>query len=180
MDQICYKCETDINEDSDFGECDSCNNLFHIKCVGARKTDVSARANSKHLLLLCNHCRAIKSIQPECIKIILRFIQKIDLNEQEKIEKQIESDNLVKTLTTKIIELENKVESINQKNNVTIKSTSTIGVSGSTSYANVTRSGIKPAVVIKPKGKQQCNKTVRDITSNLNASELNLRQTKYS
>lgn len=168
---MCYKCNVDVGDD-DFGECDDCNNFFHIKCVGATKTELKARKNSKCLRIYCPECILKKdSGTLEKLKEILGVLYKLDLHNQQQnanniadIPKIIESK--LDTFVSSFSSMAESSKSLNgNKRNAQ-------------SYADALKRNVKPAVVIKPKTNQHSTKTFEDISKNVEKSEVNVCSTR--
>lgn len=176
MESLCYACEKEIDDDDEnFAECDSCNSLFHIKCVNITKKELNARKNSKCLRLYCPECFNQKgSGTADKLNQILKVLYKLDLFNQEQKVMPTSNKNL-SSIETKLNELTNKFSTNCQPTN-----TSNANKRNSThTYAETTKHGIvKPAVVIKPKTKQTSAKTLDELTKNVDKSSLNVCDTR--
>lgn len=169
---MCYKCEEEVadGDDIDYAECDGCDSLFHLKCCGVTKKEAKARKNSKCLKLYCPECFKAKSEgTPAKLKEILGLLYKIDLCTQQQ--KTSIEQKLPETIEHKLNALDKKINSVavNADN-----SNSKV----SPSCANVSKRSVKPAVVIKPKTKQQSAKTFDDISKNVQKNEVKVCSTK--
>lgn len=91
----CAKCTKQINEESEeFFECDGCWMIQHAKCAGVKKSELTARKNSKSLKLYCEKCYADPGkVMTDHILTILKFVYKIDVatQKQEETNKTLES-----------------------------------------------------------------------------------------
>lgn len=164
----CYSCEQEINEEEEvgdtFAECDTCVRYFHLKCNNTTKKEVTARKGSKCLRLLCSFCIGDSDVGTK-LKDITNMLFKLDLfNQQQIVAKQQENDT-ISAIAKNIKALEAKVSKLESGNEVrSSQQTHT--------YANVVkRNNINPAVVVKPKNKQQqAKKTFDDITTNVQSA----------
>lgn len=170
MSSLCFICENNIEDNEDFTECDSCNNLFHSKCAGITKKEVSARKNSKCLKLYCHHCfKAKNEATPEKLKEILGLLYKMDLCMQQQ-----KTSNFHSSIEQKLSKLESKIDSNKathtntEEKNQHVKRNSNVAKKGS----------VKPTIVIKPKTKQTCTKTLDEITNKINKSDINVCETR--
>lgn len=168
MDSCCYKCEKEVEDDAEFAECDGCDSLFHLKCCGVTKKEASARKNSKCLKLYCEECFKAKTDgTPGKLKEILGLLYKIDLCVQLQ-----KTSNLSASIEQKLNALDKKLDNVPDNMNIAQDRNAT------PSYANVVRRSVKPAVVIKPKNKQQSAKTFDDISKNVNKNDVKVCGTR--
>lgn len=171
---LCYKCENVIDDDDDeFFECDSCDSLFHLKCANVLKKEINARKNSKCLRIYCPECFNNKTNGThDKLKEIANVLYKLDLFNQQQIIKQQKDDDVFVSIARQISSLEEKVSTLEAGNSSQIpKSQNT--------YANaVKRSNVKPAVIIKPKNKQQSAQTLADISNKVDKSAVNVCGTR--
>lgn len=171
MTSLCYKCELDVGDD-DFAECDNCDNLFHLKCVGTTKTESKARKNSKCLRIYCPECIDSKSNGTfEKLKEILAVLYKLDLFNQQQKTSNIA--NLPQLIESKLNALTASFSSAIESNNVdnALKR-------NKPSYADISKRNVKPTVVIKPKKSQHCAKTFEDLSNNVEKSKVNVCSTR--
>lgn len=171
---LCYICEEEITDDDEFSSCDSCDCVFHHKCANVRVKDKDARLRSNCLRLFCPECFKEKSNGTfEKLKEIAKILYKIDHFNQEQIVKQQKSDDVIASLTQQIISLESKIDSLGNGRDANKTMTKT-----NTHLDTVKRSDIKPAVVIRPKNKQQSSQTLSDITGKVGKSTVNVCGTR--
>lgn len=175
---LCYKCKNDFKEEETIGKCDSCDVQFHLKCVGAKKTEITARQNSKCLRLYCKDCfdNPFEIIRDN-VSAILNYVTKFDMVLQENKLIQQKNDIFNSTITKKLQLLENEIKIINNNNKTSKSSDEAAGVKHT--YASMIKSKtIKPVVVIKPKTKQESKTTLTDLTNNLNVSDYKVSNTR--
>lgn len=175
MDSLCYKCEKEIKDDDDYSECDSCDTLFHLKCGNVTKKEFNARQNSKCLQLYCPDCFQSKSNGTAAkLNEIIKVLYKLDLFNQEQ---KVAKDKTASSIQNQLQSLDKKISS----NKTPVASSSKLNAKSrnqTSSYASVTKTSVKPAVVIKPKTKQISSKTFEDITNNVDKSQVNVRSTR--
>lgn len=182
---MCFFCEKNIDEEEGengpaYGECDDCENLFHLKCMKATKNDLKARKSSNCLRIYCPFCvEARDNRVGEKVKELLKWVQKLDLfNQEHKLQIQANNDS-IKAMSTKIDNFEKNIDSSvkvvqNMNNNNNINQSSC-----SQSYASVTKKAIvKPAVVIRPKKKQDSKKTLEAVTTSVDKGAVNVCGTR--
>lgn len=173
MSSLCYKCEKEIADGEDYGECDCCDQLFHLKCDNVTKKEWNARKNSKCLRLFCNVCFDDKSNgTADKLKLILNVLYKLDFHNQQQVSSN--QKDVPSSILDKLNAIDTKVSSIK-----------TPAVNGTApnrnatqSYANVVKKTVKPAVVIKPKTKQISSKTLEEISNNVDKTEINVCSTR--
>lgn len=173
MSSLCYKCEKEIDEETDdYAECDNCDSYFHAKCGNVLKKELNVRKNSKCLQLYCPDCFESKSNGTEDkLKQIIKLLYKLDLFNQEQ-KAATTSKNQISSIESKLDQLNNTM-----KNNSQCYSGKVC--SQNSSYADmVKRPAVKPTVVVKPKSKQNCAKTFKDIEQNVNKAEVKVCGTR--
>lgn len=192
FDSTCYACKVLIDEDKDdFVACDECENEFHMKCIRVTKAEAKARLNSKCLRLYCPDCiEKRENGTEEKLKTIVKLLCKLDLFNQEQKPQIAINNESIKLMSSKLNEVSVKLESVgnanasNSNNNSGSSSSSshnynTSDTSSQQSYANVAKKGkVKPAVVIRPKNKQDSKKTFEDITKNVEKDAVNVCGTR--
>lgn len=175
MSTLCYKCNEELDDDSDdYTECDGCDRNFHLSCLKIPKKDYNSRKGSKCLRLYCSVCIETECTTEDKIKEIAKMLYKLDLHNQNQVAiKQTENETMSNVISH-LKALEDKVDKL--------ESGSAKHLSNETqthTYANaVKRSNVKPAVVIKPKNKQQSKKTLEDISTKVNVSALDVCGTR--
>lgn len=170
---FCHKCDKDIIDNNDSVQCDRCDSVFHVKCIGANKTECKARNNSKCLKIYCCDCIELKDNGTEDdIKTIMRFIYKLDLSQQQS--KALNTQN--NALLLQMVERLNTVE---RRIGVNLASECSILETNTQSYANaVKKRTAKPIAVIKPKQKQNSKATLVDTTSKIDKSSVGVCNTR--
>lgn len=162
---VCRKCNEETPE-SDIFECYGCTRVLHVTCDKLLKRDYDAWKRSSRLKLFCMECcEKTDSIVADNIKLILKYVEKIDLHTQLNQVAQKDTDlqlnKVVSTnekIETSVIEIKNSIgggtdqrntsysvsaessESNNANNNNRIKT-----------FARVVRESMKPSIVVKPK-----------------------------
>ncbi|XP_031638763.1 uncharacterized protein LOC116350907 [Contarinia nasturtii] len=176
-DLVCYVCDKDILDGDDSMQCDNCEISFHIKCNNITKAAYNARRGNKCVLIYCPEC-IIKREDgiDEKLKMVVRLLYKLDaFNQQCKPQNDINSES-IKAVKTSLDALDKKIMAQKQTPKVVKNATSQ---HASCSFANVVkRSNVKPVVVIKPKNKQECAKTLEAITSNVNTAAVDVCSTR--
>lgn len=143
---MCFVCDKDIDDDSDWCECDGCNSLFHLKCANVTKTEAKARKNSKCLKLYCPECFKAKTEgTKEKLKQIFDVMYKIDLAIQ--LQKTSIPELVSAFIDQKLNRMEKKIIT-NGMSCDNVNNESTACTVKAQSNKNNT---IKPAIVIKPK-----------------------------
>lgn len=170
MSSMCYKCENDIEENDKFIECDGCNSLFHLKCANVNLTEAKARKNSKCLKLYCPECFKAKTEgTAEKLKEALALLYKMDCCIQQQ---------KTSTIEQKLAALEAKITA----NNATQCTQNIVHQTPKPShatYANVVnKTNVKPTIVIKPKTKQTCAKTIDEISKKINKNDISVCDTR--
>lgn len=176
---LCYVCERDIKEGEDYTQCDCCEVSFHLKCNNLTKAAFNAQQNNRCVLIYCPECVSKRENgTEEKLKLVLRLLYKLDAFNQENKPQNVINNESIQVIKTTLGTLDKKVNEQQQQqtsknvNNVTPQR-------ASCSFANVVkRSNVKPAVVIKPKKKQECEKTLEEITSNVDTSAVNVCGTR--
>lgn len=170
---LCSICEIELHDEDEYTECDSCDQVFHLKCANIRSKDVNARLNSKCLRLYCPTCFDDKTNGTfDKLKEISILMYKLDAyNQAQIVEKQKEND-IIASLVRQVKSLEDKVSklecgNVNQLPNAKNQNPNVI-----------TRSNIKPAVVVMPKNKQKSAQTFADITKNVSKSAVDVCSTR--
>jgi hypothetical protein len=152
-DMLCQKCATTITSREERVDCDSCEEPFCLPCMNARKLDVTTRDKSKCLRIYCPDCRENKI---DRWKEVSGLLYKLDLFNQNQVEKQAKNEDTMALFTRQLKTLETKMNALETK-------AKTNEPTKQTSYAGaVKQSNVKPAVVIKPKNKQQASKKTRE------------------
>lgn len=175
-ESVCYVCEKDISDEDDATHCDNCEISFHIKCNNITKVAYNAQRGNKCVLIYCPECiQKREDGTEEKLKMILRMLYKLDMfNQQCKPQNMINNDSL-KAIKTTIDALDKKVATQQEPRAVDNETLQR----ASCSFANVVkRSNVKPAVVIKPKNKQACAKTLEAITRNVDTAAVNVCGTR--
>lgn len=176
MSSLCYKCEKEIDDDDDYATCDSCDSVFHIKCANITKKEINARKNSKCLRLYCPDCFKFKSNgTAEKLKEVLKMLYKLDLFNQQQIEKQTTKHDFSASIESKLNDLDKKIS-----NSTATSNTNTVNNRiAKPTYAHiVNKASVKPAIVIKPKSKQSSKKTFEEISEKINKNDLNVCGTR--
>lgn len=174
-ESVCYVCEKEICYEEESTQCDRCDIRFHIKCNNLTKQAVNAQRSNKCVLIYCPECISNRdNSTEEKMKIALRLLYKLDMfNQQHMPQNTINNDSL-KAIVLKLDEMEKQICSQNQHQKV-----SDATEQHATSFANVVkRSNIKPAVVIKPKKKQECATTLEAIKKSVNTAAVNVCGTR--
>lgn len=166
MDMDCEKCGVATKE---YIECDSCDVLLCLDCSSARKLDMTSRKGSKCLRVLCPDCRENKY---DRLKEITKLLYKIDLFNQQQKETQAKNDDVMVSFSRQLKTLELKMNALEtgEKNTKPTKQNS---------YANAVKQNIvKPAVIVKPKNKQESRKTREEICNKVDKSMVNVCGTR--
>lgn len=170
MTSMCYKCERDIEDDDKYIECDGCNSLFHLKCANVNQTEAKARKNSKCLKLYCPECfKAKNEGTAEKLKEALALLYKMDCCIQQQ---------KTSTIEQKLAALETKITA-----NIATQCTQNIvhqtPEPTHATYSNVVKkANVKPTIVIRPKTKQTCAKTIDEISKKINKNDINVCDTR--
>lgn len=162
---LCQKCATTITRE-DRVDCDSCEEPFCLTCMNARKIDATTREKSKCLRVYCPDCRENKI---DRWKEVSGLLYKLDLFNQQQVERQAKSEDTMASFARQMKALETKMNALEIN-----------GSKEKTSYAGtVKQSNVKPAVVIKPKNKQQASKKTREeICNKVDKSQVNVCGTR--
>lgn len=175
----CAVCNEEIEDDADKLECDGCILKYHYICGGVTKKEVAQRKSSKSLRQYCAKCIASPTIAVmDNIKIILQFVHKLDLYNQQQVEKNEKFDRLISSTSSKVIEIGEKLDAIaegqtsqtssdtfdniNKKLDAIVVGKSNAEKS-SKSADSKSKPKINPVVVVKPKNKQTSKKTMEVI-----------------
>lgn len=179
MASICSICEKEVNDVDDYTECDSCDQLFHLKCANVLKKEFNARINSKCLRMYCPDCFDDKTNgTANKLNLITKLIYKLDAHNQEQVAVKQKENDTIAALVGQVKLLEEKMSKLEYSKHHTNTTTSD-SASTSKSISNVIkRNNIKPAVLIKPKNKQQCKTTFADITKNMPQSSVDVCGTR--
>lgn len=181
---MCFLCEKSIDDDTEnneptFAECDECENNFHPKCFKASVKDLKARKGSKCLRLFCPLCVQLKdNSASQKFNELLKWVQKLDLFNQVRIP-QIEANNeFIKSMASKIDNVEKLITSNGPR--ASVSNNNNIGrQNAQPSYASIAKkTSVKPAVVIKPKAKQDSKKTLEAVTTNIDKKSVNVCGTR--
>lgn len=171
MDTPCSICKEVLDDDDNVFECDGCSVSVHLKCGGATKKDYAARKNSKSLRMFCTLCISNPAAcVADNVKTIMKFVLKIDLFNQKQIETNARVNDISSNTVEKVNEIGDKIESIGSVD-------SNSGTS-KPSYAKAVKSKINPVVVVKPKEKQACKKTVEEIRQKVDGKSIRVRNTR--
>lgn len=170
MSSKCNKCSKETTNIDAF-ECDGCAVILHATCDKVSKRDLDARKKSNRLKIICLQCCSKgETIVAENVKMILKYVEKIDLHSQmqQLTGKDIESH------LTKIIKNNERIEkSITEAIKPIDSDIDQRNVSRKPSYADTVRKVVKPAVVIKPKNhKQNSKETIDEIKGQINYKEI--------
>lgn len=171
----CAKCTKTIAESDEYFECDGCWAVHHLKCVGVKKTEVSARKGSKFLKLFCEKCYSDSGqVMKDNIQTILKYVCKIDMKTQQQEEYNKSVEILLKKICDeKGNDSKNNMREIMREQIETLKGhidergaqlqaeildkTKELGMSGvngnKQSYASVVNAGAK-AIIVRPKNKE--------------------------
>lgn len=175
MSISCYICEKEIDKEEeasiDYTECDSCVRNFHYKCAGTKAKERDARNASKCLRLFCRICMEDCEGTLERLKEMTKLLYKLDLhNQMQIVAKQAENETIA-TISSQLKSLEAKVSKLE-----TGTTTQTSSSTHTHTYAStVKRGNVQPAVVIKPKKKQQnSKKTFSEISENVNNANVDV------
>lgn len=175
MSISCYICKKEIEKEeeasADYTECDSCVRFFHYKCAGTKTKERDARNGSKCLRLFCRICMEESEGTIERMKEMTKLLYKLDLhNQQQIVAKQAENETIA-TISSQLKALEAKVTKLE-----TGSAKQTSSSTHTHTYANaVKRGNVQPAVVIKPKKKQQnSKKTFSEISENVNNANVDV------
>lgn len=132
---------------------------YHPKCDGVKVKEMNARLTSDRLKLYCtNCCTNTANSTDKQIKLILRYIYKIDATTQEQMMHQV---NIVGAMQKILVD--------NSKINAAINAVN----KDEMSYAGKVKSGLKPAVIIKPKNQQSSNQTMNHLKNNVSRNDFN-------
>lgn len=179
---VIYNCETctvDISEKEEEEEeafkCDFCASWYHFKCDKMTKKDIKARNGGNRLKLFCSGCE--KSQDNSIMNTLLELrnvVYKIDLALQERKPVDQSNDNLLAAMAKRVEFIERKMVDMNIDVNLPGSS-----AEPKQSFANVVKSDkIKPAVVIKPKSRQNSKKTMDDISNKIDKSQVSVCDTR--
>lgn len=176
-DSVCYICDRDIMDGDDSMQCDNCEMGFHIKCNDITKAAYNARRANKCVLIYCPECITKREDGiDEKLKTVLRLLYKLDTFNQQCIPQNDINSKSIKSVKTTLDALDKKIPAQQQTVKVVKNATPQ---HASCSFANVVkRSNVKPAVVIKPKNKQECAKTLEAITRNISTAVVNVCGTR--
>lgn len=165
----CYKCEEEI-ADTEYDECDNCENVFHWQCMNVRKKDSTARVGSKCLRLYCPDC--CDNTVKDKLKEITKLLYKLDLFNQKQKEDQAKKDDVMESFKCQLKAMELKLNALevgDSKGQTNKKS----------SYANIVKEHkIKPAVIVKPKTKQANKKTHEEIANKIDKNTVKVCGTR--
>lgn len=176
MDTDCTICLEVIADETKAMTCDGCENSCHLKCIGVTKKERDARTGSTHLRIYCNDCCTdTVNVTADNVKQLLKFVVKIDAELQKQREHQATSDLTISTMSKKLIELDGKFGSVEKC--LTAKNMNTLP-QPATRPNIVTRKNVKPAVIIKPKTQQNCEKTLEAITNSVSIAGVNVCGTR--
>lgn len=174
----CSKCTNSINNESDdYFECDGCWAVLHVKCVGVKKSEVTARKNSKFLKLYCEKCYADPGrLMADNVQTILKYVCKIDMVSQKQHENNKNVEMMMKRMNDDIND-NNTIREIIKEHSESIKGhidecgaklhavllnetqTQGQGVSGNgdnnktPTYASVVSASTK-SLIVRPKNKE--------------------------
>lgn len=114
---ICAKCTKNIDDEKEeFFECDGCWAMHHTKCVGVKKSELTARKGSKSLKLFCEKCFVEPNrVMSDNIQKILRYIYKIDLSTQKQEENNKNVEIMLKKIGDERSEDNNNLKEIKQQ-----------------------------------------------------------------
>lgn len=166
----CYTCQKKFKEQDESFECDVCMTAYHLKCVGVTKKELKARCDGKFLRLYCDYCMAQKNESEDQIKLLLKYVYKLDLHNQTQIQKNAQDSAMINSILAKLENIETKVSSL-AENKTSVNSQLH-------TYAGVVGNTVQPVVVIKPKQKQNSSKTLEEISNNVDKSELKICNTR--
>lgn len=174
----CEKCSADITEkeeeDDEAFKCDFCNSWHHCKCDDLTKKDLKAWKKGNRLKIFCSDCEKSQdnSIMSKLLELTT-VVYKIDLAMQERKPVHQVNDNVLLAMAKRVEYIERKLVDMNIGTNLP-------GPSANQSFANVVKSDkIKPAVVIKPKAKQNSKKTMDDIVNKVDKSQVSVCGTRH-
>lgn len=190
----CDVCNKPIEDDKDdFVQCDECDIEFHLKCINVSKAEAKARHNSKCLRLYCPDCMEKKeNSTDEKLKTIMKMLYKLDVFNQEQKPQIAINNESISSLSSKLNVISSKLDSVsssssnsnnssdsNNNSNNNNSATSRTSRQTANSYASVAKKGnVKPAVVIRPKNRQDSKKTFEDITKNVERDAVNVCGTR--
>lgn len=172
MSTKCSMCDETFDDDvADEFECDGCCDSFHLKCGGVTKKDYTARQIGKSLRVYCTNCsKSPETCVADNIKLILKFVQKIDLFNQKQVETNTKVNDILLKTTEKVNEIGEKIDAFG---------TSIPNSGTKSSYAKAVKTKVNPVVVVKPKEKQASKKTVEEIRAKVkNVKVCNTRNIK--
>lgn len=184
---LCQSCEKDIKEEEEAAGksfvCDNCDSAFHNKCAGVKRAEVNARKDSKVLRILCPFCAQTNDeALVKKVNLLTKIAHKTDLSCQKQ-NASIDSNNtLLGALSRNVLELVEKVEKLTMKIESLEANASTTAkvIQSSDSYAKavsakaVSAKPVKPAVVIKPKHKQNSKKTMKELTKSVDKNSVDV------
>lgn len=158
----CPKCQKKTTN-TDAIECDGCSIILHIGCE-VTKRDMDARKKSNRLRLLCTECcSSSNTIMAENIKIIRKYVEKIDLHSQTQQLARTEIESGLKKIDASVQNINDKIANGNNDSGNARKPT----------FAETVKMNSKPAVIIKPKDLKQHSKTTMDeIKSQINYKDI--------
>lgn len=170
---LCFLCVQPLEDEEDEKnvpiECDECGNYFHSKCIRVGAKDIRARKDSNCLRLYCTICiDSKKNSVEERLKQLFQWVQKMDLSIQGQNPQISVNSQLVKAMSSKIDNLETVIGSFGKRGS-SANNNDTIGEKNSQpSYASMAKKpSVKPAVVIKPKKKQDSKSTLDAVTTSV-------------
>lgn len=169
--KYCGRCDEELVAKDECFDCDSCSARFHLTCCDVSKVELKARKNSKCLRLHCTSCFFLVTNGVVAkVDELLKFVHKIDLFNQDSKLSKINDSAILQSLISKLDSVNEKIENV---------SSAASSVKESNSYSNVVKTGnVNSVVVIKPKTKQLCTKTMEIITKNINKKDLNVCNTR--
>lgn len=171
MAGTCDSCGGDIENESDFFECDGCAATLHISCDKCNVDDVNQRKGSDRLRIFCIDCvKDTDTITSENIKTLLKFIHKIDMRTQENSVANDEIKQEIARIKSAIVSTKDAVVDIKKSSGGGVH----IGAKGTATYASVVRTQTKPAVIMKPKQQQKSMDTMNDIKSKVNYRDVDI------
>lgn len=175
MEATCYKCEKEIENVDEAFECDGCCYTYHTKCEKVSKKEHNARILSNCLRLFCDKCiESPAEISAENIKMIKKFVFKIDLFNQNMLAKKTQDDDKINSITTQLKEMSDNITILKEKyDNINSDE------KNSHTYAKVLKqSNVKPVIVIKPKDKKKSKETLEEITKKIDSKEVDVYNTR--
>lgn len=177
----CEKCNVDITEKEEEEEeafnCDFCGCWNHNKCDKMTKKDIKARKSGSRLKLYCAECeKSPENMMMSKLLELSNVVYKIDLAMQERKPVNQVNDNLLVAMAKRMEFIERKMVDMNIETNLPGPSSS---AGPKQSFADTVKSNkIKPAVVIKPKARQNSKKTMDDIANKIDKSQVRVCDTR--